>query len=110
MQFKFIWAVAFSIAGVPAASTYSGNEPRLRQNSAPKPAPVPAPKPKIGGGNSEAPNTGLIIQDWLRIQTGNNNLFTRWKPRSHFIAPYGWMNDPCGAVYDPATDLYHLNY
>lgn len=41
MQLKFILAVAFSIAGVPAASTYCENEPRLRQNSAPKPAPVP---------------------------------------------------------------------
>ena len=23
---------------------------------------------------------------------GNNSLFTRWRPRSHFIAPAGWMN------------------
>ena len=23
---------------------------------------------------------------------GNNSLFTRWRPRSHIIAPAGWMN------------------
>ncbi|KAK5005779.1 hypothetical protein LTR28_007294 [Elasticomyces elasticus] len=41
---------------------------------------------------------------------GNNSLFTRWRPTSHFIAPAGWMNDPCGAMYDPARDIYHLFY
>ncbi|SMY29072.1 unnamed protein product [Zymoseptoria tritici ST99CH_1A5] len=41
---------------------------------------------------------------------GNNTLFTRWRPQSHFIAPAGWMNDPCGAVYDPTRDEYHLSY
>lgn len=23
---------------------------------------------------------------------GNNSLFTRWRPYSHFLAPAGWMN------------------
>ena len=41
---------------------------------------------------------------------GNNTLFTRWRPVSHFIAPAGWMNDPCGMMYDPTTDTYHLHY
>ncbi|CAI0650732.1 unnamed protein product, partial [Colletotrichum noveboracense] len=41
---------------------------------------------------------------------GNNTLFTRWRPRSHFLGPHSWMNDPCGAVYDPATETYHLHY
>ncbi|KAK4497369.1 hypothetical protein PRZ48_011820 [Zasmidium cellare] len=42
--------------------------------------------------------------------SGNNSLFTRWRPQSHFLAPAGWMNDPCGAVYDPVRDEYHLSY
>jgi len=41
---------------------------------------------------------------------GNNTLFTRWRSHSHFIAPAGWMNDPCGSMYDPTRDVYHLFY
>lgn len=41
---------------------------------------------------------------------GNNSLFTRWRPTSHFIAPAGWMNDPCAGFYDPTRDVYHLSY
>ncbi|GJC81526.1 levanase [Colletotrichum liriopes] len=41
---------------------------------------------------------------------GNSSLFTRWRPRSHYLSPHSWMNDPCGAVYDPATETYHLHY
>jgi beta-fructofuranosidase len=40
----------------------------------------------------------------------NNTLFPNWRPKSHFIAPAGWMNDPCGAMYDPKTQTYHLMY
>ncbi|KAG5653510.1 hypothetical protein H0H81_012582 [Sphagnurus paluster] len=40
----------------------------------------------------------------------DNSLFTRWRPRSHFSAPSGWLNDPSGAMYDPKTELYHLFY
>ncbi|KAJ5621958.1 hypothetical protein N7528_005190 [Penicillium herquei] len=42
----------------------------------------------------------------------NNTLFTleRWRPSSHFLAPAGWMNDPCGPMYDPVRKLYHLHY
>ncbi|OQD86259.1 hypothetical protein PENANT_c008G03723 [Penicillium antarcticum] len=35
---------------------------------------------------------------------------TQWRPSYHFIAPTGWMNDPCGIGYDPATGLYHLSF
>ncbi|KAJ5565335.1 hypothetical protein N7513_001577 [Penicillium frequentans] len=43
---------------------------------------------------------------------GNNSLFTmaRWRPSSHFLAPAGWMNDPCAPMYDPVRGLYHLHY
>ncbi|KAJ5935744.1 hypothetical protein N7466_005291 [Penicillium verhagenii] len=43
---------------------------------------------------------------------GNNSLFTmaRWRPSSHFLAPAGWMNDPCAPMYDPTRGLYHLHY
>lgn len=30
------------------------------------------------------------------------------KPSFHLTAPHGWLNDPCGLGYDPATGLYHL--
>ncbi|QIX00844.1 hypothetical protein AMS68_006361 [Peltaster fructicola] len=41
---------------------------------------------------------------------GNNSLFTRWRPYSHFNAPSGWQNDPCGPLYDPVRRVYHLSY
>lgn len=44
------------------------------------------------------------------MSMGNNTLFDRWRPRSHFIAPSGWMNDPAGMMYDPFTDTYHTHY
>lgn len=30
------------------------------------------------------------------------------KPYYHLTAPQGWLNDPCGLGFDPATGLYHL--
>lgn len=33
--------------------------------------------------------TGDMIE-----KMGNNSLFTRWRPYSHFLAPAGWMNVP----------------
>ncbi|KAN0059972.1 putative beta-Fructufuranosidase [Thecaphora frezii] len=36
--------------------------------------------------------------------------FYRWRPTSHLLSPHGWMNDPCGPVYDPKTGFYHLWY
>ncbi|KAF9530380.1 glycosyl hydrolase [Crepidotus variabilis] len=40
----------------------------------------------------------------------DNSLFLKWRTRSRFIAPAGWMNDPNGAMYDPEKDEYHLFY
>ena len=34
---------------------------------------------------------------------------SQWKPSFHLTAP-GWLNDPCGLGYDPATGLYHLSF
>lgn len=33
-----------------------------------------------------------------------------WRPTYHLTAPHGWLNDPCGLGYDPATGLYHLAF
>ncbi|KAF2150867.1 glycoside hydrolase family 32 protein [Myriangium duriaei CBS 260.36] len=59
------------------------------------------------------------LTDDIVNNLGNNTLFTRWRPTSHFIAPAGWMNaslllcmpcDPCGFMYDPTRKEYHLFY
>ncbi|KAH7138125.1 sucrose-6-phosphate hydrolase [Dendryphion nanum] len=60
--------------------------------------------------NSTAPVLPANL-DAETIQTlGNNSLFLRWRTTSHFIAPAGWMNDPCGMVYDPTREEYHVMY
>jgi len=42
---------------------------------------------------------GAVVPAWGQTLTvdmiekmGNNSLFTRWRPSSHFLAPAGWMN------------------
>ncbi|CAF3146056.1 unnamed protein product [Rotaria sp. Silwood2] len=53
------------------------------------------------------------IQDLSQINLTNlpdNSLFTTWRPSYHFSSPNSWMNDPCGPLYDPATQNYHLYY
>ncbi|KAE8225103.1 hypothetical protein CF319_g2100 [Tilletia indica] len=34
--------------------------------------------------------------------------FYKWRPSFHFIAPYGWMNDPCAPFYDSKSKLFHI--
>lgn len=66
--------------------------------------------PSINAQNA-ANVTDLDNLDASTIQSlGNNTLFNRWRPTSHFIAPAGWMNDPCGMMYDPTEDTFHLMY
>lgn len=52
----------------------------------------------------------------LNDQHSNENRKTaskpamHWRPTFHLTAPHGWLNDPCGIGYDPATKLYHLSF
>lgn len=41
---------------------------------------------------------------------GNNSLYLRWRPQYHVLSPNGHMNDPCGPMYDPERDLFHIFY
>ncbi|KAF2007732.1 glycoside hydrolase family 32 protein [Amniculicola lignicola CBS 123094] len=61
---------------------------------------------------TNAQNTTIpAVLDASMIESmGNNSLFMKWRPTSRFIAPAGWMNDPCGMMYDPTRDTYHLMY
>ncbi|GFF58100.1 sucrose-6-phosphate hydrolase [Aspergillus udagawae] len=45
-----------------------------------------------------------------RKATGIAHVNSEWRPSYHLAAPRGWMNDPCGLGYDPATGLYHLSF
>lgn len=84
----------------------------------------------IHGSNAQNASALPNVLDADTIASlGNNSLFTRWRPVSHFSAPAGWMNvswlqrpdyninqwliwwqDPCGMMYDPTRDEYHLMY
>ncbi|GLA18654.1 hypothetical protein AnigIFM62618_006304 [Aspergillus niger] len=46
----------------------------------------------------------------MERQTSPSDDAQRWQPSYHFTAPHGWMNDPCGLGYDPATGVYHLSF
>ncbi|OQO01646.1 hypothetical protein B0A48_12682 [Cryoendolithus antarcticus] len=59
------------------------------------------------GGNSQSCTS--LTTDEIRA-SGNNSLFTRWRPYSHVNAPAGWLNDPCAPMYDPTRDEYHIFY
>ncbi|KAK7715912.1 hypothetical protein SLS57_006663 [Botryosphaeria dothidea] len=51
------------------------------------------------------------IPPTLDVNTlANSSLFTRWRPTYHVAAPAGHMNDPCGPMYDPQRDTYHIFY
>jgi beta-fructofuranosidase len=63
----------------------------------------------VAQGNGSAESYSILTAETFN-QLGNNSLFTRWRPRSHFLSPHSWMNDPCGPLYDPNTNLYHLHY
>ena len=43
-------------------------------------------------GAAIAPAWGQTLTVDMIEKMGNNSLFTRWRPSSHFLAPAGWMN------------------
>lgn len=53
-----------------------------------------APKTAILGVMLAAVSTawGQTLTEEMVEKMGNNSLFTRWRPYSHFLAPAGWMN------------------
>lgn len=44
----------------------------------------------LGAAISTAWGQTLTVE--MIEKMGNNSLFTRWRPFSHFLAPSGWMN------------------
>ncbi|KAI8939766.1 hypothetical protein NX059_003509 [Plenodomus lindquistii] len=58
----------------------------------------------------DAPTLPAVLTADIIEGLGNNSLFNRWRQTYHFIAPAGWLNDPCGMMYDPTEDTYHLHY
>lgn len=41
---------------------------------------------------------------------GNEIYGTENRPKYHFTAPYGYLNDPNGLIYDPYHKVYHMFY
>lgn len=49
---------------------------------------LPSTRANYTNGTAELENLDAATIESL----GNNTLFTRWRPTSHFMAPAGWMN------------------
>ncbi|KAJ5241740.1 uncharacterized protein N7469_000067 [Penicillium citrinum] len=64
----------------------------------------------LGAALAVVPSWGQTLTAEMIEKMGNNSLFERWRPTSHFLAPAGWMNDPCAPMYDPVRGIYHLHY
>lgn len=46
----------------------------------------------LGAALAVVPSWGQTITAEMIEKMGNNSLFERWRPTSHFLAPSGWMN------------------
>nr|WEI57583.1 putative GH32 family protein [Macrotrachela quadricornifera] len=63
--------------------------------------------------NSISLNTLKLPEDLSQVNLStlpDNSLFIKWRPTYHFASPNSWMNDPCGPLYNPTTQNYHLYY
>lgn len=47
----------------------------------------------IHGSHAQNSSTlPAVLNAEMLASLGNNTLFNRWRPTSHFLAPAGWMN------------------
>lgn len=61
---------------------------------------------------SPPPEIKIVAPDIARLSFSNSSFPASSKnwPAFHITSPWGWINDPCGPGYDPATKTYHLFY
>lgn len=61
---------------------------------------------------SPPPEIKIVAPDIARLTFSNTSFPPSSKnwPAFHLTSPWGWINDPCGPGYDPATKTYHLFY
>lgn len=61
---------------------------------------------------SPPPEIRIVAPDIARLSFSNISFPANSKnwPAFHITSPWGWINDPCGPGYDPATKTYHLFY
>ncbi|KAF9877877.1 hypothetical protein CkaCkLH20_04453 [Colletotrichum karsti] len=55
-------------------------------------------------------STSVSEPDDSYICTKQRELFQKWRPTIHLIAPTGWLNDPCAPGYDHINDCYHIGF
>ncbi|KAK8859700.1 glycoside hydrolase family 32 protein [Apiospora arundinis] len=52
--------------------------------------------------------TDIVDQEYQNQKA--DDVFSRWRPKYHLLAPKGWVNDPCAPGYDPVHQTYHVGF
>ncbi|CAD6887744.1 unnamed protein product [Tilletia caries] len=89
-----------------STSTFSSSAHSASSSAAMTPSTIMTPYTIEEGEtrpNVEAANAALFID-----KPPSWPAFAKWRPSYHFIAPYGWMNDPCAPFYDAKSKLFHI--
>ncbi|KAL9931278.1 hypothetical protein V8E36_009885 [Tilletia maclaganii] len=94
----------------PSSSTVLSPEPQSQQRKLDTTAELSPPPRTVEAGQTpsqSATTAGVLLSD-SSASSSTLSAFAKWRPAYHFIAPYGWMNDPCAPFFHQHSKLFHI--